>query len=101
MNSQLPRFYTSTEVAQMMRVNQSTISIKTSKGLFPGAFKIGYEWRYPQKAIDAYIKNHTATPEPASAPVSVAESAMPKNLRFEPRSARARAYRQRTQQRSK
>lgn len=99
MSSQLPRFYTSTEVAQMMRVNQSTISIKTSKGLFPGAFKIGYEWRYPQKAIDAYIKNHTATPEPA--PASLVETAVPKNLRFEPRSARARAYRQRTQQRSK
>lgn len=87
------KFYTAAEVAQIMRVTQRTITIKTGQGLFPGAFKIGYEWRYPQEAIDAYIDAHRA-PEPRAMPQHLEEETAVFFTKIPPRSPRARARRQ-------
>lgn len=47
--------HTANEVADQLRVNTATITRYAKQGMFPGAFKVGKNWRIPADAIQQFI----------------------------------------------
>ena len=44
---------TAREVASMLEVSERTVVRAASRGDIPGAFKVGYQWRFNRKKIEA------------------------------------------------
>ena len=53
---------TASEVADRLRLTTRTVTIYAAEGRFPGAFKAGPRWRFPESALAAYIERQTPTP---------------------------------------
>ena len=56
-----PVFYTTAEVSGQLKLAPSTVAAYARAGEFPGAFKIGIDWRFPSEAISAFVAAHTPT----------------------------------------
>jgi excisionase family DNA binding protein len=50
------------QVVQMLRVSGKTGWRLVNKGVFPGAFKAGRDWRIPASDVDAYIAARRVRP---------------------------------------
>jgi predicted DNA-binding transcriptional regulator AlpA len=48
--------FTTAEVAETLKLRPSTIAAYASSGQFPGAFKVGIDWRFTPESIAAFIQ---------------------------------------------
>lgn len=78
----MQEIYTTVEVAEHLHLAPSTVAAYAASGQFPGAFKIGIDWRFPEASVTEFI--NARTPQKTD-PYQIA-----------PRSRRAQAARRRT-----
>lgn len=52
----MPRLLTVEQVAELVGLQPSTIRLWCAKGRFPGAFKIGREWRIPYSSLPQQVR---------------------------------------------
>jgi len=53
-------FYTSSEIASLFGFDEQTVRRQLKRGVYPGAFKVGREWRIPRAAVDQLRQQHPA-----------------------------------------
>ena len=85
----MPRILTAEQVAELLGMRPTTIRLWCSQNRFPGAFKIGREWRIPYESLPQEIRKYA---DEAAAPEAqaIAEPHIPAVFPVSPETGRRR-----------